>query len=554
MRLFSIAVGVLTAALLIVGIARSPLIDPDEARFARTTVEMERAREFVVPTFQGAPRLEKPPLLHWVQMPLFRAFGASEWTARLPGALATWLSIALTAWIARRRFGDEGGLWAAAILATSPLVIVGGRLGTIDALLAVHVLAVIALDIAEPDETSEWRNAAAGALTGLAFLAKGPVAIVVPILVVLAGRTASGRSVWPRLAAVLAMTAGFAATAVPWVVAFVRRLGFDAVSKVVEGEVLGRFDQGVVHAEPAWYYAVVMAVGFMPWIVPTVAGLGRAVVFRAREARARTALYAGAGLFAGLLFFSSVSGKLPTYILPLAPLVAVIATWELGRELEAPDDRTWVPGVMAAAMLAFGVVLLFVSARDLPGHATAAAGLGGIVYLLGGCAAFVGVVRHRPRVSWGSAAATSWAFLAVVAVVFFPAHAESRSSRALVEAVPALRSGAPLAIVDMHLPSLSFYTDAIPTRLTRATLGGWLSAPDDRDPGLSSGSPTQPRVGDDVSGSAEPGAASRRGAFVVFDRRDVPSQDPAALARLSEVGSAGKYVVFSVEPAPRDET
>ena len=62
------------ACLLFAGSA-SPLIDPDEARFARTSVEMLQSGNLVVPTYRGEPRLVKPPLLHWMQMAVFRALG-----------------------------------------------------------------------------------------------------------------------------------------------------------------------------------------------------------------------------------------------------------------------------------------------------------------------------------------------------------------------------------------------------------------------------------------------------------------------------------------------
>src|SRR5207344_3115481 len=75
-----------------------PLLDPDEARFARTSVEMMRSGDYVVPTFEGEPRLVKPPLLHWVQAALFQLGGPSEFLARLPAATSTFLTLLLVGW------------------------------------------------------------------------------------------------------------------------------------------------------------------------------------------------------------------------------------------------------------------------------------------------------------------------------------------------------------------------------------------------------------------------------------------------------------------------
>ena len=89
--------------LLFVRLGAYPLLDPDEARFARTSVEMMRSGDYVVPTFEGEPRLVKPPLLHWVQGALFQFGGPNELLARLPAAAATFMSLLLVGWIGWRR-------------------------------------------------------------------------------------------------------------------------------------------------------------------------------------------------------------------------------------------------------------------------------------------------------------------------------------------------------------------------------------------------------------------------------------------------------------------
>jgi len=84
------ALGVVVLAallILLLGSLRAPLVDPDEARFARTSVEMLRSGDPVVPTFEGQPRLVKPPLAHWLQTVLFRTFGIHPWLARVPAML-----------------------------------------------------------------------------------------------------------------------------------------------------------------------------------------------------------------------------------------------------------------------------------------------------------------------------------------------------------------------------------------------------------------------------------------------------------------------------------
>ena len=499
------------AVLLLVRAGSVPLMDPDEARYARTSLEMLRSGDLVMPTFEGLPRMVKPPLLHWLHLPLFRLLGTSEWVVRLPSFLATLLSIWITGWIARRRFGEEGAIWAALIMTTSILVIGIGRLNTLDALLAVHVLAVIALDIAEPEEVGRYRSLAVGCLLGLAFLAKGPVGVIVPLLVILAGRIAAGRTVLPSLSGFLRGLAGWCAVALPWGLVFLKRLGGGSTGGLLQEELLERFFGGTAHVEPPWYYAGVLVVGFMPWVAPLAVGLVR-VALLGRGKKARTGLYAGAGLLAGLLFFSLGKGKLPTYILPLAPLVAILVTWELGQELQAPHEKRFTAGLLAGTMAAFGALLAVVSALDLPQAAGTTALAGAGVYLTGSIVGFIGVLRHRPRQVYGAGAAASGLFLLLIMTIFMPSHARTRSSMALLEAVPAVTAGRPIALVAMNLPSLTWYLDQAPEKLLPSQVPDRLDANDTL--------------------------------VLILDRRDVPSLGAGTMGRLKEIGSQEKYIVF----------
>ncbi len=499
------------AVLLLARTGSVPLMDPDEARYARTSLEMLRSGDLVIPTFEELPRLVKPPLLHWLHLPMFRLLGTGEWVVRLPSTLSTLMAIWITGWIARRRFGEEGAVWAALIMTTSFLVIGIGRLNTLDALLSVHILAVIALDIAEPEEVGRYRSLVVGCLLGLAFLAKGPVGVILPLLVILAGRTAAGRSVIPSPSGVLRASAGWCAVALPWGLVVLRRIGVGSTGGLSKAEIMERIFEGSAHVEPPWYYAGVLLVGFMPWVAPLAVGLFR-VAFLGRGKKARTGLYAGAGLLVGLLFFSLAQGKVATYILPLAPLMAILVTWELGQELQAPHERRFTAALLAGAMAGFGAVLAVVSALDLPQAAGVTALAGAGVYIAGAIVAFVGVLRHRPRQVYGAGAAASGLFLLLLVTVFLPSHAGTRSALSLLEAVPEVKTGRPIAVVNMNLPSLTWYLDQAPERLAPSRVPDRLSAED--------------RL------------------VLVLNRRDVPSLSAGTLRRLQEIGSLEKYVVF----------
>jgi 4-amino-4-deoxy-L-arabinose transferase-like glycosyltransferase len=502
--------------LLLIRAGSVPLLDPDESRFARTSVEMLRSGDLVVPRFGGEPRLVKPPLIHWIQASLFSLAGPREWAARLHAAGATLGSILLVGWLARRRFGPEGRLWAAAVFVTMPLVLVPGRVGTLDALLAVHVLAVVALDLAGENITGPYRSICTGALLGLAFLVKGPVGVILPLLVMLAGRTAAGRIVLPGWRSVLRAAAAWAAVVLPWGLVFIRRVGVEETVQTIRHEVLERYFADTVHQETPWFFLIVGAVGFLPWLAPLLIGLVRAWRSR-RDPVAEPALYSAAGLLVGFLFFSLGRGKVASYVVPLAPLAALLVTWELGREIEAPRERTLGPALLSATLAACAVLLGLAGVPRLDGAEHAVAVAGTVYFAAGALVAATGAALRRPRWVYGAAAGATAVFLLACVLVLFPAIGRTNSAAALIDAVPELSTGRPLVTVDVRVPSLTFYLDRPVEVLESARLGDRM-AQDDRP-------------------------------LFVFVDVDLPTMPVGVAERLDEFGRYGKYIVFEEQPS-----
>ena len=506
----ALAVAVL---LLAVGAGFVPLLDPDEARFARGSVEMLRSHDLVVPHFEGRPRLAKPPLIHWIQSAIFSVLGAKEWTARLPAILASLGSLLLLGRLARRSFGEEGALWAVVILASMPLVIILGRSGTLDALLALHVLAVVALDLGRKRDGKrpDYHGLVTGCLLGLAFLIKGPVGVVLPLLILLAGRTASGGEILPRWRTAVQALAGWCLVVLPWGVFFVRRVGVDAVLSTLRVEVAERYFGGTTHVEPPWFYVPVILVGFLPWAAPLIVAIGR-VIAGYRDPATRTARYAAAGLLAGLLFFSLGQGKLPSYILPLAPLAALLVAWELGQELRRPGARILGSSLLAATLGAFAVAFGIAGATRLDGVPRLVSWIGCVLYGFATLATVPALLARRTRRVYGIAAVAAGLFLAVLLAVLLPHTARARTAAYLIEAVPRIRSAQTVIVVDMKVPSLTYYLDRIPEQVDMAHLDRRLESDD--------------------------------APLFVFDEVDLPQVTPFARNRLREVGRQGKYIVY----------
>lgn len=458
------------------GLSSTPLLDPDEARLARTSVEMMRSHDFVVPTFEGQPRLVKPPLLHWVQASLFRVFGPSELVARLPAAFSAFASLLLVAWIGWKRFGDEGASWAATFFATMPLVVATGRIGTLDALLSVHVLAVITLDLTQPDRSGLQKSAVIGGLLGLAFLVKGPIGVVLPLVMMLAGRTACGRDVLPSLRTVVTTVLAWGAVVLPWGLVFIQRVGGETAAATLRSEAIARYVAGTAHVEPWWFYGKMLPLVFLPWGIPLVAGLGRGLA-RWRDPDSPTGPYAAAAFTAGLVFLSFGKGKLPNYLVPLAPLAALVIAFELGQELVNPTRRRLAPGLLAATLVAVAVIL-GAGALRLDGVARAGVIAGSVLYGVAALAALYAITESRPRLVYGASAAASLGFLLVIIMAAPAIIGSSRSARPLIEAVPQLASARPLVLVDRHLPSLTYYLDRAPEKIAGRALAARLDRGD----------------------------------------------------------------------------
>ena len=128
----TVLAGLLAFCLFFVGSGAVPILGRDEARFAQAAREMVANQAYVVPSFAGAPRYDKPILIYWCTMASYQVFGVSERSARLPSNIAAALSVALLAGWARRRWGQGAGLLAALLFASTLVFHIQARACTAD--------------------------------------------------------------------------------------------------------------------------------------------------------------------------------------------------------------------------------------------------------------------------------------------------------------------------------------------------------------------------------------------------------------------------------------
>ena len=319
------------------GFFQIPPIDRDEARFAQATKQMLEAHEYVDIRFQDEVRYKKPVGIYWLQAAAVKAGEAAGihqarttiWLYRLPSLVGATLAVLLTYWAALAFVPRRAGLLAALMMASSVLLGAEARLAKTDAMLlfaSVTAMGAMArIYLANRRNTGEkigwvvpatlWTALAAGVLL------KGPLILMFVALtaVTLSVVDRSARWLWS-----LRPIAGFlwmGLLVLPWFTAivaksgsnfFVEALGHDMLDKIASSQ--------EAHGAPPGFYFVLFWISFWPGAV--LAGLAAPAVWKAkREPGARFLL---AWLVPSWLIFEAVVTKLPHYVLPLFPAIAIL--------------------------------------------------------------------------------------------------------------------------------------------------------------------------------------------------------------------------------------
>jgi 4-amino-4-deoxy-L-arabinose transferase-like glycosyltransferase len=326
-RLSALAILILLPAVLLYPTRSFPLLEPDEGRYAQIAREMLLRGEWVVPTLQGEPYLDKPPLLYWLTRISYSLFGVSETSARLFPALAVHGAILIVYLIGRRSLGERSAFWGALLLSVAPGFVGMGRLLLLDGLLTVFVTLSI-FSAFEAVRTAQFRRGwwlLAAAACGLGTLTKGPIALVLlaPPLVINRWLTGQGAPIgWRRIILFLGIV--FLVN-LPWYVGIYLRAPAFLRYFFWEQNVM-RFLQPFDHPQPVWYYLPIVLGGLLPGTL-LLWGFGRYLCATEEETAAKRSPALGFWLLSGLwcvAFFSMSGCKLPTYILPAFPCLTLV--------------------------------------------------------------------------------------------------------------------------------------------------------------------------------------------------------------------------------------
>jgi 4-amino-4-deoxy-L-arabinose transferase-like glycosyltransferase len=402
----ALVVAAVAALVLLPNLGGPPLWDDDEPRNAACSLAMLQRGDWVVPTFNGRLRVEKPALVNWLHLVGFAAVGVNETGARLGSALLTIGTALLTMHIARLIFHRDAGLWAGIVMATSLWTGVAGRAATPDALLAFCTTLALWVFVrgvrgAAP-EGNGWGHGhvqlsltaacGIGVACGLAVLAKGPVGLVLPLAGLggfcwwqaaadpdLGGgafrRLTRGlTSAWTGLRPFTILAAA-GAVAAPWYVLVTLRTDGVWLRDFLFVHNVSRFAVPMEgHSGPALlYYPVVVLIGTFPWSMAS-ALIARHAVRRVIEpaADAVGVRLAACWIAAWIVPFSLSGTKLPGYVWPAYPAIAAlvglfIADW---IRRPSPSTDTWMRAAwcfLAVSGVAIGIGLPIVAGRFAPG-------------------------------------------------------------------------------------------------------------------------------------------------------------------------------------------
>ncbi|MBX2808270.1 MAG: glycosyltransferase family 39 protein [Cellvibrionaceae bacterium] len=324
--LLSLPLTLAVVVLSIVGAgAYLPLLDLDEGAFSEATREMLASGNWVSTYLNGEPRHDKPILIYWLQALSVKAFGLHPFALRLPSMLATCVWFFVSYRFVRDFYNERAARLTLWVMACSWLATVIFKAAIADALLNC-LLALVFLGIYRYFlAPSRGRLCTLGIYMGLGFLAKGPVAVGLPILVSLFALLWAGRGQqWLQAVVSPCAWLPFLVVILPWHIAVYLDQGWGFFQGFYLGHNLGRFSSTMEdHGGSLWYYLLLLPLIVAPFTRQFF------VALLAVRPQTMTLLDTFLWLWFGLVLviFSFSQTQLPHYLLyGLTPVFMIIAT------------------------------------------------------------------------------------------------------------------------------------------------------------------------------------------------------------------------------------
>ena len=453
------------------------LIKPDEGRYAEIPREMVVSGDWTTPRLNGLKYFEKPPLQYWATATAYEVFGEHQWTSRLWTGLTGFAGILLVWFAGLRLFGREAAGYAAILLGSSMLYALMGHINTLDMGVTFFItlgIAGLLLGQSETDRKKRrnWMLLAWAAL-GLAVLSKGLMGLVLPgAALFLYAVVQRDFSVFKRMHWLAGLTVFLLVTA-PWFY-LVMKANPEFFQKFFIYEHYTRFTTKQLGRYQPWYYFVpILLLGMLPWTLlmfDTLFRTWRGSKLPRNDSKAKTINAARFLLVWAVfiyLFFTVSDSKLPSYLLPMFPALALL----MGKQLAEMNARRlfWlIAPILPLTLLGLGFAPFTAKLADTPlqvqGYSAYAGWLvaAALVWSLGVIAALV--LLRRPQAVKDSkfAAVLVLALSSLLAAQLgtsgYNTIAKERSAYYIAEAIrPYVKADEPFYSVDTYEQTLPFY-------------------------------------------------------------------------------------------------
>lgn len=446
------------------GLGYRDLNQPDEGRYAEIPREMVASGNWVTPRLDGLKYFEKPPLQYWATAVAYELFGQSNATARLWTALLGFLTVPWVFFLGVRLFDRRTALYAAAITASCLMWFAMGHINTLDmgvsALLAfgIGALALAQTRRQQPRQVMGWMLFGWAMLAG-AMLTKGLIGLVLP------GGAVFFYTFWQRDWALwrhLHLGKGILLLFVlcaPWFFLISRQNPHFLWFFFIHEHFLRYATREADRYQPWWFFLALMWLGLVPWVGAGVRGvIRRGLSWRPGPGGFDTERFLWTYVVFMLVFFSASDSKLVPYILPMYPMLALLA----GRQLSQKQTFRSDMGIAVA----LGVALLVVAAtvtrfakHNLPAHLL----LQGRPWLIAAALAIgAGAVAawwqraraQRAVLCLAAGAMVAFQMLNLGYQVLSPMYSSRDLARAMM---PIAKQGVPLYSVGEYEQALPFY-------------------------------------------------------------------------------------------------
>ena len=337
------------------------LIPSDEGRYAEMAREMLVTGDWVTPRYNGYQYFEKPPLQVWATAVTFQVFGIGDWQARLWTALTGFLTILAIGFTGARIYNARVGWLAAVVLASSPMWVISGHFNSLDmGLSAFLVAALCSLLLAQTSHNkSSGRNWmwSCWFFMALATLSKGLIGVAIPAMVfIVYSVSADDWKIWARLR-LFSGSILFLIVTAPWfVLVSIRNPVFLEFFFIHEH--LQRFTQDA-HSRtgPLYYFIPLLLIGLLPWVLQLPGALIQGWNERKPSFSSTWLLVCWSVVI--FAFFSVSQSKLPGYIIPIFPALALLIGKRLERLLGHANAMPLTWQLQALGFAALGSIGLF---------------------------------------------------------------------------------------------------------------------------------------------------------------------------------------------------